>query len=80
MQLKEAKIRFDAGCFKGVALVEAFMQKGYNLQLLGTQQSDSAVLSSQRADSQPKVFKSADAAIKAAADIGFREVVVRLSQ
>ncbi|OFI71363.1 hypothetical protein [Vibrio cholerae] len=137
MQIKEAKIKFDAGCFKQACITDALMSQGallrkriihficyfssgnkpikalslgrslesaknfilyfdsdsswihyyatkpsqgYNLTLIGKKQADNAVLSSQRASEEAKAFKSYDAAIKAAKDIGFQDVTVRLSR
>lgn len=79
MQIKEAKIKFDAGCFKQACITDALMRQGYSLTLIGKKQADNAVLSSQRASEEAKAFKSYDAAIKAAKDIGFLEVIVRVS-
>jgi hypothetical protein len=80
VQIKEAKIKFDAGCFKQACITDALMSQGYNLTLIGKKQADNAVLSSQRASEEAKAFKSYDAAIKAAKDIGFQDVTVRLSR
>lgn len=79
MQIKEAKIKFDAGCYKQACITDALMASGYNLTLVGKKQADNAVLSSQRASEDAKEFKSYDAAIKAAKDIGFQEITVRVS-
>jgi len=81
MQLKEAKIRFESGCFKSAVITEAIMSSsGYNVELQGKLVRDSAVLSSQRADTEAKLFKSADAAIRAIKEIGFREITIKMSQ
>lgn len=79
MQIKEAKIRFDAGCYKQAFITDALMSSAYNLTLIGKKQTDNAVLSSQRASEEAKEFKSYDAAIKAAKEIGFQEVTVIVS-
>ncbi len=57
MQIKEAKIKFDAGCFKQACITDALMSQGYNLTLIGKKQADNAVLSSQRASEEAKAFK-----------------------
>ncbi len=57
VQIKEAKIKFDAGCFKQACITDALMSQGYNLTLIGKKQADNAVLSSQRASEEAKAFK-----------------------
>ncbi|PSU13848.1 hypothetical protein C9J03_05350 [Photobacterium gaetbulicola] len=79
LQLKEVKLLFDAGVYKEALVTRALMQDGYNLHLIGVKKSDNTCLSSQRASSEAKTFRSADAAISAAKDIGFRELKFVLS-
>lgn len=79
MQVKEAKIRFDAGIYKSALVTEAIAAKGYNLHLLGKKKSDDIFIVSQRDTGAPRLFKSTDAALKNARDIGFTEITVKLS-
>lgn len=79
MQIKEAKIRFDAGGFKSALVTEAVFVSGFNLTLAGAKVSDNVVITSQRGGDEPRLFKSIDAAAKNAREIGFLKVVVQFS-
>lgn len=79
MQIKEAKIRFNAGSYKGAQVVEALFGGGYNILLAGKKESDSALVGAQRSGDAPRLFKSIDAAAKNAREIGFLKVEIVFS-
>lgn len=70
MQKSEAAVRFDSGGLKKAEIVKAPMSAGYVLLLDGT------VMAAKR--EPERVFKTIDAAVKTAEDIGFKKIVVTL--
>jgi hypothetical protein len=79
VQIKEAKIRFNAGNYKGVQVIEALFDGGYNILLTGKKESDSTLIGAQRSGDTPRLFKSIDAAVKNAREIGFLKIEVVFS-
>ncbi|EHK2887721.1 plasmid replication protein RepB [Vibrio parahaemolyticus] len=79
MQIKDAKIFFDAGRFQSVDVIEAPMGEGYHLSLIGKKVADNQLVSAQRGNGCPRVFKSIDAACRNAREIGFVTIEVHLS-
>ncbi|MCC3859114.1 plasmid replication protein RepB [Vibrio parahaemolyticus] len=79
MQIKEAKIRFDSGQYKAAQVVEAVLGDGYHLALQGKKQSDNTMITSQRSGDDPRLFKTIDAAVRNAKDIGFLKIEVVFS-
>lgn len=78
MQLRDAKLFFDAGGFKSVDVVEAPMGEGYHLSLVGKKTSDTKLLNAQRGNDSPRIFKSIDAACRNAREIGFTIIIVHI--
>mgnify|MGYP005988591051 CR=1 FL=1 len=77
MELFELKNVFDAGGLKSAVVTPAPLEDGYVVMVMDTKKK-SHVMSAQRSDSQPRVFKSITAAISNATKIGFREVLFKL--
>ncbi|AAZ23992.1 putative plasmid replication protein RepB [Colwellia psychrerythraea 34H] len=77
MEVKELKNVFDAGGLKHAVVSPAFGTKGYEV-ILTTSKNQNVVLTAQRSDNQPRVFKSIDAAISVTTKIGFRRVLFQL--
>ncbi len=77
MELNELKNIFDAGGLKSALVTSAVMGEGFIVIVVDSKKKEH-VMSAQRSDSQPRVFKSISAAITNATKIGFREVTFKL--
>lgn len=78
MELKTAKMMFDAGVYKSATVSRFPMSKGYMLTMYGTSKVKD-VLTGQRTGEEPREFSSIDAAVTNAAKIGFQVITVDLS-
>ncbi|PSU80698.1 plasmid replication protein RepB [Photobacterium phosphoreum] len=76
MEIKEAKLHFDAGQLREAKVINAAMEQGYNLYLIGKRVSDNVFVTAQRSGDNPRVFKTIDAACRNAKEIGFRTIEV----
>ena len=83
-QLKEMKLLFDAGALASCYIKHAVMQSGY---ILVVQRNKRAIadggdavehLHGQRDLESPRTFKTIDAAVSTAREIGFRKVSVEI--
>ncbi|MEZ8360872.1 plasmid replication protein RepB [Vibrio splendidus] len=80
MKLNEIRLQFDAGAFKGCSVTRPMLSnEGYILICHGKKSSLDTYLTAQRG-TDARVFKTTDAAISAAYQIGFREIMVSLSE
>lgn len=70
MELKDLKLLFDAGSLKKAIITHEPMLTGYLLMI------DHHVLDTKRG--RVRIFKTIDAACKAAKDIGFNRIEVRI--
>ncbi|MBY7814406.1 plasmid replication protein RepB [Vibrio fluvialis] len=70
MQIKDLRLLFDAGSLKKAQIVRAPMGTGYILLI------DKHIVQAQRGGD--RLFKSIDAAVESAHNIGFRKVEVVL--
>lgn len=78
MKLHEIRLQFEAGAFKGCSITRPlFSNEGYILICHGTKSSLDTFLTAQRG-TDARIFKTTDAAISAAYQIGFREFKVSL--
>ena len=77
MEVKELKAVFDAGGLKSAVVTPACMGDGYEVIVTDTKKK-TIVLSAQRSDNHPRVFRSIDAAMSTVTKIGFREVTFKL--
>ncbi|EGQ8126953.1 TPA: hypothetical protein ACGSUT_002718 [Vibrio parahaemolyticus] len=80
MKLHEIRLQFEAGAFKGCSITRPlFSNEGYILICHGKKSSLDTFLTAQRG-SDARIFKTTDAAISAAYQIGFREFKVSLPE
>ncbi|EGR4170143.1 MULTISPECIES: hypothetical protein [Vibrio] len=81
MNIKEAKLLFDAGAYKEAIICKTSplmsTKQGFTLMLAGKKPSDSKFMTTQRSD-DPKVFKKLETAVGEAYEIGFAKVSVEL--
>jgi len=77
MELNELKNVFDAGGLKSAVVTRAPLQEGFIVILMDCKKKEH-VMSAQRSDSHPRVFRSITAAITNATKIGFREVLYKV--
>ncbi|ELV8693343.1 hypothetical protein QNE54_004736 [Vibrio fluvialis] len=80
MKLHEIRLQFEAGAFKGCSITRPlFSNEGYILICHGKKSSLGTFLTAQRG-TDARIFKTTDAAISAAYQIGFREFKVSLPE
>ncbi|KJY79900.1 hypothetical protein [Vibrio nigripulchritudo] len=78
MKLNEIRLQFEAGAFKGCSVTRPpLSDQGYILVCHGKQSKLDTFMTSQRG-TDARVFKTTDAAISAALQIGFRNITVSL--
>ncbi|MFT5278313.1 MAG: hypothetical protein ACI8VI_001958 [Granulosicoccus sp.] len=77
MELSELKCVFDAGGLKSAIVTSAPLEAGY-IVIIRDSKNKEHLMSAQRSDNQPRVFKSITAAITNATKVGFREVLFKL--
>lgn len=77
MQLSDMRLLFDAGSLTRCTIKHAALQGGYILYV-SNYRNEIRVMASQREPNEPRSFKTIDAAISAARQIGFREVKVEI--
>ena len=78
MEIKTAKMMFDAGVYKSAVINRMPMSDGYMLTMNGTGKVRD-ILTGQRTGDAPREFSSIDAAVANAEKIGFKTVTVDLS-
>lgn len=78
MEIKELKVLFDNGALKAATVTKAMMNTGYTVVFDAKDKSKQYHISGQRTKGDPRVFKTTDAAIKNAQEIGFRTITVSL--
>ncbi|MCP4588392.1 plasmid replication protein RepB [Pseudoalteromonas sp.] len=78
MEIKDLKMLFDNGALKAATVTEEMMGSGYVVVFNAKNKSHQYHISGQRTKGEPRVFKTIDAAVKNAYDIGFRTVTVSL--
>lgn len=78
MEIKDLKVLFDNGALKTVTVTKEMMGSGYVVVFDAKDKSQQYHISGQRTKGEPRVFKTIDAAVKNAYDIGFRTVTVSL--
>ena len=78
MEIKELKVLFDNGALKTATVTKAMMNTGYTVVFDAKDKSKQYHISGQRTKGEPRVFKTTDAAIKNAHDIGFKTITVSL--
>jgi hypothetical protein len=77
MELSELKCAFDAGGLKSVLVTPAPLSEGYMIITTDSNRKQK-IMTSQRCNEEPRIFKSISAAITNATKIGFREVLFKL--
>ena len=77
MEMHELKNIFDAGGLKSALVTNAALEDGYWIIVTDTKSTDH-VMTAQRSDGQPRVFKSISSAISNATKIGFREILFKV--
>ena len=77
MELYEHKNVFDAGGLKSAVVTPAILEDGYMIVVTDTKKKDH-VMTAQRSNGQPRIFKSISSAIINATKVGFREVLFKL--
>lgn len=78
MEIKELKVLFDNGALKTVTVTKKMMGSGYVVIFDAKDKSKQYHISAQRTKGEPRVFKSIDAAVKNAHEIGFHTITVSL--
>lgn len=76
LELKELTILFDAGALKVATIVNAPLKEGYQLICKG--KAANYAFKGQR-DDHTRTFKTIDAAVKAANQIGFKVMTIELT-
>jgi len=79
LEIKDLKLLFASESLVNATVTPYIMGKGY-VVAVNTKGNKQYLLSGQRSNGKPRVFKSIDAAVKNTADIGFHEVIVRMDQ
>ena len=77
MQQKELVLLFGAGDLVSCGMSPAPMQSGYVLSF-HRRKGHPVSIHSHRDRNNPRIFKTADAAIRAAQEIGFRTITISL--
>jgi hypothetical protein len=77
MELRELKYVFDAGGLKSALVTPAPLSDGYMI-IVSDLNKKQTIMTAQRSNEQPRIFKSISAAITNATNIGFREVTFKL--
>jgi hypothetical protein len=77
MEISELKCVFDAGGLKSVIVTPAPLSSGY-MVIVTDSKKKQTVMTAQRSNKEPRIFKSISAAVTNATKIGFREVMFRL--
>ena len=77
MELSELRCVFDAGGLKSALVTPAPLSDGYII-IVSNSNKKQTIMTAQRSNDQPRVFKSISAAVTNATKIGFREVTFRL--
>lgn len=78
MKLNEIRLQFEAGAFKGCSIVRpSLAAQGYILICHGKESKLDTFMTPQRGTGA-RIFKTTDAAISAAMQIGFRTVTVTI--
>ena len=78
MEIKDLKVLFDNGALKSATVANEMMGVGYIVVFDAKDKSQQYHISGQRTKGEPRVFKTIDAAVKNAYDIGFRRITVSL--
>ncbi|WP_370256179.1 plasmid replication protein RepB [Marisediminitalea sp.] len=78
MEIKDLKVLFDNGALKTVTVTKEMMGAGYVVVFDAKDKSKQYHISGQRTKGEARVFKTIDAAVKNAHDIGFRNITVSL--
>ena len=79
MEIKDLKVLFDNGALKAATITKEMMGSGYVVVFDAKNKSQQYYISGQRTKGEPRVFKTIDAAVKNAYDIGFRDITFSLS-
>lgn len=79
MEIKDLKSLFDNGALKTATVTKAMMGTGYTVIFDAKDKSKHYHISGQRTKGEARVFKTIDAAVKNAHDIGFQNITVSLS-
>lgn len=78
VELNQLKMVFDSGGLNNVVVTPIEMKKGYML-IFKDKEKNNHIMTTQRSDKhEPRVFKSIDAAVANASQIGFKKVSVEL--
>jgi hypothetical protein len=78
IQVKEAQLIFDSGVLTSCEVVRTIMESQKQWTVILTRKDKVKFsLRGQRGDA-PRVFKSVDAAVNSAGEIGFRQITVAL--
>tara|TARA_R110002153_G_scaffold133494_1_gene282499 strand:+ start:224 stop:457 length:234 start_codon:yes stop_codon:yes gene_type:complete len=77
MEISELKCVFDAGGLKSAIVTTAPLSDGYIVIVINSKNKQE-VMTAQRSNKEPRIFKSISAAITNATNIGFREVLFKL--
>ncbi|MGI2178949.1 plasmid replication protein RepB [Shewanella frigidimarina] len=77
MKLHELRLQFDVGGFVGCTITYSPLGNGYILIANAKTKTKDACMTAQRGD-QLRVFKSIDAAVSAARNVGFKDILLSL--
>lgn len=78
MELKTAKMMFDAGVYKSAVITRFPMTKGYMVTFNSVSRGKD-ILTGQRTGEEPREFTSIDAAVANARKVGFKVITVNLA-